>query len=560
LRRHGSTAFAACRRTAEERDVTKGIPGLQIARTGPLSARERTTRILLYTAWFALTLLLVFRHAFWRDEVRALSIALAGDSVPQMLRVLHGEGHPALWYLLLRGAHALVPVREVLPAVAFIVAAAAMALLVFRSPFRAGIVALVLFSAFGIQEFAVVARNYGIAMLVMFALAALYPRWRDRGVTIGLVLALLCNTNVPAALLAATFLLFWLVELIGEEGLRWSRAYAWFAANAAVAAVGALLAFLTVYPTVHDAAVIQLQGGITPGLLWRAVSNPIDSFWAFMPPNARDTLPDAVFLGILMFGSLAGLLRAPAAFLSALAAFLGFELFFQLIYPGYYRHQALLLVYLLILYWLVAEGRGGRWPERWRPPPRLGRVADAGTALFLVLLALQVLIGAGLTAADFSGIPYSRSRELGALLKRERLTDAVLIADPDMFLEAMPYYVPNPLYLMREQKFGHVVRFTRHVRLDLTIDDYLRDARALQARTGRPVVILFQRRIDHYSKPFRIPEVHIWSFSGTPEQARRFEAATRRIARLPPTITDESYDVYVLDPPPAAKRPTAPGR
>src|SRR3954452_24818252 len=109
----------------------RGNSGLQIARSGPVSARERTMRILLYAGWFALTLLLVFRHAFWRDEVRGLSIALSGDSLPDMLRVLHGEGHPALWYLLLRGAHALVPVREVLPAMAFIVAAAAMALLVF---------------------------------------------------------------------------------------------------------------------------------------------------------------------------------------------------------------------------------------------------------------------------------------------------------------------------------------------------------------------------------------------------------------------------------------------
>jgi hypothetical protein len=101
---------------------------LKIARSGPLSARDRITHILLLAAWCAVVLLLAFRHAFWRDEVRAFNIALAGDGVPGMLRGLHGEGHPALWYLLLRGAHALVPVREVLPAVAFLVAAAAMAM------------------------------------------------------------------------------------------------------------------------------------------------------------------------------------------------------------------------------------------------------------------------------------------------------------------------------------------------------------------------------------------------------------------------------------------------
>jgi hypothetical protein len=529
-------------------ELTRGISGLKIARSGPVSAPERTLRILLYAAWGALVLLLVSRHVFWRDEVRALTIALAGDSVPAMLRILHGEGHPAIWYLLLRGAHAIVPVRQVLPAVSVIVAAAAMAVLVFRSPFRPAVVALILFGAFGMYEYAVVARNYGISMLVLFALAALYPRWRDRGIAIGLVLALLCNTNVPSALLAATFLLFWLIELVGEDGLRWSRKYGLFLLNAAVAAGGALLCFVTVYPTVHDAAVIQPGGGLTPAALWSAISTPAYSFWALVPPYIRATPATAAILGVFVFGSVVGLLRAPAAFLSALAALLGFELFFQLIYPGYYRHEALLLVYLVTLYWLVAQGRGGKWPESRRLGPWPGRLAGLGTVLFLLLLALQVATGAGLVAADLSGIPYSRSRDLADLLKREHLTDAILVADPDMILEALPYYTPNPIYLMRRQRFDRAVRFTKQVRRELSVDDYLRDARILQARTGRPVVILFRHRIDPRAPAFRIREVYIWTFSGAPDQVSRFQAATRRIARFAPTITDESYDVYVLDP------------
>jgi hypothetical protein len=520
---------------------------LQIAREGPLSARERNMRILLYGAWFALVLLLVLRHVFWRDEVRALSIALAGDSVPAMLRVLHGEGHPALWYLLLRGAHAIVPVRQVLPAVGFAVAAAGMAILAWRAPFRPAILALVLFSAFGLYEYTVVARNYGIAMLVLFALAALYARWRDRGIAIGLVLALLCNTNVPAALLAACFLLFWLIELICEEGLRWSRKYALFIANSAVAAAGALLCFLTVYPPVHDAAVTRFPGGITAGIVLTSLTTPAYSFWDFMPPFIQGGPLPASFLSILLIGSVVAFARTPGGFLAAPAAFLGFELFFQLVYPGYYRHEALFLVFLIVLHLLTAQGRGGRWPDAWRVEERFGRVANIGTILFLGLLAIQLLTATGLVAADLNGIPYSRSRDLADLLKREHLTDATLIADPDTDLEAVPYYANNPVYLMRTQNFGHVVRFTRHGRLDLSVDDYVRDGHALQARNGKPVVIVLHHRMD--GRPFRFREANIWTLSGTAEQVQHFQAETRRIARFAPTITDESYDVYLLAPP-----------
>jgi hypothetical protein len=91
--------------------------------TGDLGgSRDLRLRILLLAIWLPASLFLAFHHVHWGDEVRAFSIALQGETVADMLRGLHGEGHPALWYLLLRGAHWLVPVREVLPGAAMLVA------------------------------------------------------------------------------------------------------------------------------------------------------------------------------------------------------------------------------------------------------------------------------------------------------------------------------------------------------------------------------------------------------------------------------------------------------
>jgi hypothetical protein len=521
---------------------------LRLVGSDPPSARDRYLRIGLYLLWAALMLFLVSRHAFWRDEVRALNIAIGGENVIEMLRGLHGEGHPAIWYLLLRGAHAITPVNQVLPAVSAIVALIAMALLVWRAPFRPAILALILFGGFGLIEYAVVARNYGIAMLGLFALAILYPRWRDRGVTIGLVLALLCNTNVPAAWLSACVLLFWLVELIGEEGLRWGRKHTLFVLNALVALAGAILCFLTIYPTVHDAAVINHPNGITAGTVVSGILFPAMTFWELLPPFVPETSWAAALFGVLLFGTLLGLLHRPAAFLSALAALIGLLLFFSLIYPGGYRHQSLFLVYLIAMYWLVAKGRGGAWPERWRLEERIGRLIPVGQSFFVLILALQVPTSSFLVAADLQGFPHSRSRDLAAVLEREHLRDAILIADPDVYLEPLSYYADNPTYFMRRQRFGNVVRFTRDVRQELDLDDFLNDARALQRRFRRPVVIVIEQRLDP-ARPFRIHEVHVWYLSATSEQIRRFQAATRLLARFEPATTDEFYDVYLLTDP-----------
>jgi hypothetical protein len=519
---------------------------VKIAVSGPCSRRDLWIRTALYLAWLGAVLFLAARHAFWRDEVRAFSIALSGDTVPDMLRNLHGEGHPALWYLLLRGTHALVPVREVLPAVAVAIAAAAMALLAFRSPFRAGVIALVLFGAFGLFEYAVTARNYGISMLVLFAYAEVYPRRRDRGVVVGLLLAVLCNTNVPSCFLAAGLLFFWAIEISAEEGLRWTRKHRQLLLNGAIAVVGVALCFVEVFPTVNDAAVTQHPGGIHVGTVVQALAVPALSFWDAVPPMVQPTSAAAAVVGVIIFGSLAGLLRAPAAFAAALAVLLVFELFFRLVYPGSYRHEALFIVYLVTLYWLVARGRGSHWPERWRAAMEKERIAAAGALLFLAFLALQLLISVALLNSELGGYPFSRSRDLAALLRREGLGSAVVIGDPEMFLEPLPYYAANPLYLMREQRFGKVVRFTRYARRNLHIADFLRDARLLRARTGRQVVIVLQHRLDPGGPAFHVDEGYVWTFSADPEETARFFAGTRRLARFGPTVTDESYDVYAL--------------
>jgi hypothetical protein len=505
-------------------------------------------KILLYAGWLAVMLGIASQHVFWRDEVRALSLALAGNNVVEMLRAIHGEGHPAIWYLMLRGAHAIVPVREVLPVVAWLVAAAAMAVLVFRSPFRPWLLALILFSRFGLLEYAVIARNYGIAMLLLFMLAWLYPRWRDRGPAIGLVLALICNTYVPAALLSAAFLLFWLIELIGEEGLKWGPKYRLFLLNSAIAALGALLAFVTVFPTVHDAAQNPLPDGIGIGLILESLAAPALAFGDMIPMVVPDSALVSSLFGLVMFAALLGLARRPAALLSTMAAMGALQLFFNIVYPSYYRHQALFLVYLIVMYWLVAVGRGGRWPSPRSEDEGLDSLRIGSLAL-VALLALQVMSCITLAGFELTRYPFSRSRDLAELIEREHLTRAVILSNPDYMAEALPYYLPNPIYLMRERKYGHVVRFSAHVRRELSLDDFIREGHEIQRRTGRPVVIMLEKRLGPHTKAFRILDVHVWHFNGTPEQVGRFLASTRRLARFGDAITQETYDVYLLNPP-----------
>ncbi|KQS01995.1 hypothetical protein ASG11_14390 [Sphingomonas sp. Leaf357] len=512
--------------------------------TGP----QLGSRLAILAVWLVAFFYLAWNHVFWRDEVRALSLALNGDGWAAMLRGVQGEGHPALWYILLRAAHDLVPVREVLPVMAGIVGVAAAVLLALRSPFAPWRIALILFGAFFLFEYSVSARNYGISMLLLFVIADRYARHRESGVLLGFLLALLCNTNVHSALLAAAMLLFWAIELITEDGLRWTTKVRTLAINAGIAAIGAGLCAITIYPPVNDAAVNAYPGEIGLGAIAKALSIPAQSLWSLAPAVLGKHFWAAPVLALAVVGAPLGLIRAPAAFLSSLAALAAFLLFFYIVYPGAYRHHSLYLVYLIAMYWLAALGRGGRWrtgrqgsDSAFDLPERIGGIC------FTLLLALQIPNAAAYLTSPAKDIPESRARDLGAMLRARGLDrNAIIVGNSDAMLEPLAYYTGNRLYFLRTKRFGTVAPFSKQAMKTISLGELLIAMRRLRAHHGVPVVAVMQYPLDPEGSAMTLYQGYVGNFSIDPGDVRAFKAATTRIASFGPAISDENYDVYLL--------------
>jgi len=501
-------------------------------------AASLRTRASMLAGWAVLALLLAAAHVHWRDEVRAFSIALSGDTIPDMLRILHGEGHPALWYLLLRIGHELVPVRHVLPATAFIVGLAAAALLALRSPFQARTLGLALFGYWSVFEYTVSARNYGIAVALMLLWASLYPRLRRRGPWLGLILALICNTSAPAVLLAGALALYWIVDLLREARGRWTAALRNLLVNLAITAAGVAACAFTIYPSYNDAALPPAVPGVAD--LIEAATLFARPFAMLVPPAFAGQGWATALLGMALLGSLAALVRSPPALAAGVAGLWSYSLFFQLTYGGGYRHQALLLPFLLTLHWLVAEA----------PPVDVRstteRLRRGGSVAFALLLAAQLPGTIGMLIYSGGGGVVSRAAELGRLVRARGLEKAAVIAVPDVLVEPLAYYLPNPTYLVRERRWGRVVRFSREGQRLLELDEVLATANRIARERRQPVLILAGKPLS----PVRGTRVAASGFTGpfvaTPEQVRRFRAATRRIASFAPAATDESYEVYLL--------------
>jgi hypothetical protein len=491
--------------------------------------------IALFVAWAALVLFTVAHHEYWRDEVMALSFALEAPSLWQLPSAIQGDGHPALWYLLLRAAYEISGSYLVLPAVSFFIAAAAVALFLWRAPFPFALKVLFVFSTFPLYEYSVMARNYGISMLLMFGYAALSTDAPRRFVARGIALFLLANTNVHSAILVPLMAAAWFAELLWEyPPARWRDALGIVLALAGVAACIA-----TVYPSNRLYAEGFLSRPILPDLL-SAIASPGVYFPDLLAPvvTSRPWVSTVVlYLAVL------GLASRLHLFIAALLGLWLEAFLFAHVYGGSPRHQGIFLAFLLSLYWIALRQQPRLLVEKVvRPTLSLGR-----------LVAIPALLVAGVAnAASLVHDDVTRDRSMayavGKLLRdNAQLHDAIVIAEPDYALMAVPYYAPNPTYLVREGRFGRYVRFTRRAKLETRLSDVLETARQLNNETGKPIVILIGHSLDLKDAERTVDLVYGWKFKLTKADLEAFERSTVHIASLQGAILkSESFEVYVL--------------
>ncbi len=512
----------------------------------------------IFGLWCALVVVGCLRHEFWRDEVRAFSIARNATSLVDLMALMKNEGHPALWQLLLRGGFVLTSSRLVLPITSLVIAAAAMALLIFRSPLPLWLTALFVFGRLGLYEYSVVARNYGISMLLMFGFAWLYPKRGQRALPMGLVLALLANTNLHSLLIAGALMAFWAWDALVTDR-QTGRAALVIGVAAIIYLAGAAAALSTLWPTevTSPTDATRYTAAQVVRALCSVLVDPAGQFGGIAPRIPALAIPvDLLFVaGTLM------LLRRPAAFVTAWLVLLVLSVLFQVVYPGGYRHQGLLIVAWMTLFWIVRDQEGDR-PPLGRTAARLSRI---GLYAFSSMLLVSLLVGTYVWGRDVVR-PQSASRAFGQFLTTHaEYREAILVGEPDFYLESTPYYAGNPIYIAREQRFGDTVSFTRRSALHLGLGQLMRLAWQAHERQHRAVLIAVGHHdgIDptawssgngNGNAGATSGSVHYGydrTFSWSGDDLRVWRSSTKPVARfVDGVIGDERFSVYELVAPP----------
>ncbi len=494
----------------------------------------------------AIVVVTIAHHEPWRDEVVPLSMARDADTLPDLAAALAFEGHPLLWYGLLRGAHAAVGEAWVLKALNAAFAVGAVSLWLLRAPLPLWLRCLFAFSTIPLYQYGVVSRSYALGMLLVFAFCALHPRRREHPLAVALVLAALANTHAPGFLIACAAGLSLAVDAAlrargdgaaGPAGPAVSRPR--LAAALAVYAAGLVLAAAVALPDpshtgtgVRELDAAAVAAGIARAAVWPAGHS--QGFFVLPGPS------------LWLWAFFAYLARRPALLCFAAASLVSMEAFFTLVHAPATWHLGNALLAVVATAWLDAAEPRPPAAGRFRRAERGLRAALAGA--LGVVLAIHAWFAALQVRADLAG-PYSSSRALSERIAAEpELADAVLVGEPDGPVTSLAYYLDQRIYLPREGVFRRwgVAAPTR--RRDYDLAALLADARGVRERCGCPVVIALGRDLSgeplqrshagtRYEETFRV----------TPEAAREFREATRPLGSFRDArASDENYDVYVL--------------
>jgi hypothetical protein len=241
----------------------------------------------------------------------------------------------------------------------------------------------------------------------------------------------------------------------------------------------------------------------------------------------------------LLYLAVLGLLRRPILALAALGGLVAFGVLFRVGSPGAYRHAGLYLCFLLCLYWMAADG--SQAAAKARSGPRL--------VGFLGYGALTALILASVYRSRIVGIDIkhqmSSSKALGAFLNSEpSFRDAILVPEPDYYIESLPYYAHNPIYLAREGRFGNTVSWSSRATARLSLGELVSQAQQLKARYRRPVLVVMGHPSILTEKSGEARLFYNKRFTWSLREYEDAERSWERVGEFWAAYSDENYSVY----------------
>ena len=457
-------------------------------------------------------------HEMWRDEIQAWLLARDSTSVFNLFAHLKYEGHPGLWHLCLMPLTRITHSPVIMQMLHLLITGITVYLFVHYSPFNWFQKFLFCFGYFVLYEYAIVARNYALGLLLITVFCVLFRERYKRFIWVGCVLFLLAHTSVHALIVTIgigitlcceyVFRGRFLKPLNEEIATIENKRAIWI--GFALISIGILTAIWQLNPPPDTGFAVAWHFNYDPQrvnnivkLISRAylpVTSPIFGFWG---SNLLTTyslfqviqIPLCYFFilfSVLLF------LKRPTALLIYLIGTFGLLTFFYVKYHGSIRHHGFLFLTFLMCCWIYRDAPAINFSKTEQDDT--GSVVDrvlnvAATVVLTLLLICHAIGGVIATRMEHRHI-FSYGKLTAEYIKSQGMQDHLMVGEIDYAVSTVAGYLQKPkIYYPRGSRYGSFVRWDKARTHEVSDQLVIEAAQKLSREHSQPVLIILNRAI-----------------------------------------------------------------
>jgi hypothetical protein len=408
---------------------------------------EKRLPFLLFILFTVLLTFFEFQyHEFWKDEWQAWFVATDTQTFHQFWDLLPGEGHPILWFLILRISNGIASLvcptllpENLIQIVHLLLSIAAAWLFFMRFRFPAWLKLAFAMSYFIFFEYSIVNRGYVLVMLLVFATAPLLEYKGRHKYLFPLVLFLLCQTEVYGLFAAMAIATFQILRA-RENKIPFKDAGN---LGVLIAIVAGLLLFVVSLLPADGAGAMAREG---EGLLATFVSLLSGTLVIGFADATAGSGMVALLLSLLLLVAIVMVLKTNRIWLiSYLFFFSCFLLFQAFVYHGGPRQWGLHFVFLLLALNFSSTDRNA-------PGPYYAKVF-----LFLLIIPTQLIHSLKIISKE-KKYPFSNAIEAGRYIRQNIPPSATIIGVNKPYCTPVIGYSGHPFYsLPNRERFTYAL-------------------------------------------------------------------------------------------------------
>ena len=472
-------------------------------------------------------------HEMWRDEIQAWLLARDSASVFDLFANLKYEGHPGLWHLCLMPLSRITHSPVIMQIFHLLITGVTVSLFVRYSPFNWLQKLLFCFGYFVLYEYAIVARNYALGLLLITVFCVLFRERYKRFIWVGCVLFLLAHTSVHALIVAIAIGVVLCCEYVfGSRFLKplnqeieaiEDKRPIWI--GFALIGIGIITAILQLNPPSDTGFAVAWNFNFEAKrvndivkLISRAylpIPTPTRGFWGsnlLMTYSLFQTIQVPLCYLLILFSVLL-FLKRPTALLIYLISTFGLLTFFYVKYHGSIRHHGFLFLTFLMCCWISRDCQVvnlGK-TEQQGAGSTVNRVLNvAGTTVLTLLLLCHAMGGITAVRMEHRHI-FSYGKLTAEYIRSQGMQGLPMIGNKDSAVSTVVGYLQEPrqIYYPRGSRLGSFVRWDKARANSVSKRRALEAAKTLRNEKSQDVLIILNgslgaKQIEQYNLSFLV--------------------------------------------------------